>query len=150
MLTMTVAALSALAFLVVGSGPANAFGGEVLGCSVNWGGPTWTANSCGGGGSPDGKYLITYAVHNLSGTYSYNWTVTAPSGGTVTTPCPVTGGPCVYSGCTATSSTCTVQVGEGIKPKTFTATLVLTQSGQSRTLTAQASIPGACDPFPNC
>lgn len=38
------ALVSALAFLVVGSPPASAFGSEVLGCSIDF--TSWTANSC--------------------------------------------------------------------------------------------------------
>jgi hypothetical protein len=36
-----------MAFFLVGSPAANAFGSEVLGCA--WNGGTWIANNCGGG-----------------------------------------------------------------------------------------------------
>jgi hypothetical protein len=120
--TLLLTPVLALAFFMVASPNANAFGAEVLGCS--WGSGPWIANNCGGG-----DYTLTFSAHNLSGTYSYSWTLTGSSTTTIT------------SGCTATSSTCTVNADPlGRQDQTLTASLTLTQSGRSRTITAQATI----------
>ena len=79
---VVLAAVLALAFFIVGNPAANAFGSEVLGCSIK--GATWTANSCtaaGGHGDPVG---IQYSPRNLSGAYSMSWIVTDPYGNTIT------------------------------------------------------------------
>jgi hypothetical protein len=142
--TLLLAPLLALALLLVGIPSANAFGGEVLGCA--WNGGSWTANNCGGS---DGT--LTFSAHNLSGSYSYSWTVTyGPS--TVTTPCTSGIEPCIQSGCTATSSSCTVFADNPypLHDKVITASLRLTQSGQSRTITASATALSYKDPCPLC
>ena len=130
----------ALAFFVVGSPAANAFGSEVLGCHVNDG--TWTANSCVGGGLNTGDLnSIFFDPHNLSGTYAMQWTVNNPDGGTITMTCGTSIiGPCIARGCTSTSTTCFIRARNRAVDKTFTATLRLTQSGQSRTIQASATI----------
>jgi hypothetical protein len=115
--------------------PAHAFGAEVLGCSVN--GAAWTANACSGdsaGGTT--ASMIEFAVHNLSGTYTYAWTPAA------TTDCSsTTFKPCIYRGCTATASICDIEVGGGgLHDKYYTTSVKLTQSGLSRTLTATATM----------
>ena len=136
--TLALAPLLTLAFLTMGSGSANAFGSEVLGCYVN--SASWTANSCAGGDTDTftGPFVIHFTPHNLSGTYSYQWTVA-----NITAACSTGADPCIYSGCTSTSSSCAIQVAQaGRRDKTFTVTLVLTQSGQSRTLQAQGVIYG--------
>jgi hypothetical protein len=135
----------ALAFFVLGTAPAHAFGSEVLGCQVSQAGlppGTWTANSCGIGRTSDDYYWIAYSPQNLSGTYTFAWTLTLPSGNTVTTPCTATTGPCIDSGCTSTSSTCVLKVPNPPRDRTYVASLVLTQSGLSRTIQAQALITG--------
>lgn len=123
----------AVVFLMLGSAPASAFGGEVLGCGFNP--PAWTANSCAGADD------LTFAVHNLSGTYTYAWTITNDRGTVITRIC-YSGGvltvPCIQSGCTATSSTCELDVYGFSRDITYTASLRLTQAGLSRTLQAQA------------
>jgi hypothetical protein len=119
--TLLLTPVLTLAFFVLGSPAANAFGSEVLGC--DWG-TGWVANNCGGGNG-----LVTFSAHNLSGTYSYSWTLTGY------------GATNISSGCTATSSTCTVNTGNGgLNDRTLTASLTLTQSGRSRTITAQATV----------
>jgi hypothetical protein len=62
--------LLALAFVVMGSGPASAFGAEALGCSVDT--ATWTANSCyrPDSGAIGALHAMHFAAHNLSGAYS--------------------------------------------------------------------------------
>ncbi|HST48728.1 hypothetical protein [Jatrophihabitans sp.] len=129
--TAALALLSALALLVVGSPAANAFGSEVLGCSFDGG--TWTANTCDGGG--DGAYHnITFAAHNLSGTYTTSWTVTF--GTTV-----------LSTNCNG-ATTCTIRVkGSSIegRDRTYWANLKLTQAGQTRTISASALVYGGPD-----
>lgn len=141
----------ALAFFVVGSPAANAFGSEVLGCAVTRLTSTtqsWTANYCEGGGDP-GYFVIHYSPHNLSGTYSTSWTVTGPTG-TVLRACSSTNGvPCISSGCTLSSLTCDVQDSSGYSSKAYTATLRLTQSGLTRTIQAQGVVHGH-DPCTRC
>jgi hypothetical protein len=132
----------ALAFFVVGSPAANAFGSEVLGCSVNPVTATynaWTANSCAGGGDP-GYFVVRFSPHNLSGTYSTSWTVTGPSGAVITSTCGGTAIPCIYNGCTLSSLTCDIKDSSGFVNKTYTASLRLTQSGLTRTIQAQGTI----------
>jgi hypothetical protein len=142
---LTLAPLLALAFVLLGSGPANAFGSEVLGCSVD--GSTWIAGSCAGGAGdgPGVTSIIEFAPHNLSGTYTYAWTVKTQSGIVVSGKCGTTSGlPCVYAGCTSTSSSCDIKVdGGALHDRTYSASLRLTQAGLSRTITASATIWGA-------
>jgi hypothetical protein len=128
--------LAALAVSVALTTPARAFGAEVLGCDAGGG---WTANTCSGQGlNADitvGYIDIDYAVHNLSGTYAYAWT--KPTNATI------------YSGCTATTSVCDIEVPDGFTTTHYyTVSVKLTQSGQSRTLSATAAIKGApiCPP----
>lgn len=133
------ALVSALAFLVVGSPPANAFGSEVLGCSVSFG---WTANACASyAGLSAGQTLFAnFEPHNLSGTYATSWALTGPSGA-ITGSCSGTNNnPCIYTGCTAGSLSCQVRTQVGSARYTITAALTLTQSGRTRTVTAVATI----------
>jgi hypothetical protein len=68
------ALMAALAFFVVGSPSANAFGSEVLGCDA---GGVWVANSCMTTGSQDTGtlLLINFSPGNTSGTYTTSWVV---------------------------------------------------------------------------
>jgi hypothetical protein len=128
--------LLALSFLVIGSPAANAFGSEVLGCAVDT--AVWTANSCGG--SDGALSMIHYSPQNLSGAYSKSWTVTGPGSTAITGSCSTKAAPCIYTGCTSSSTTCDVQVRSGTVDRTFIASLRLTQSGLTRTIQAQAVI----------
>jgi len=73
LLAAAVALVSALAFFVVGSPAANAFGSEVLGCYVE--NPPWLANSCDSAGNEPAYGLtpIYFSPHNTSGTYTTSW-----------------------------------------------------------------------------
>ena len=140
------------AFFMVGSAPANAFGGEVLGCYSDAAGVTggWTASHC----SVGGKYFtvgdlddVKFEARNLSGAYTFAWTVGLQGATTFT---PFTGScasdtayNCISSGCTATSATCVVTVKVGATGKSILATLKLTQSGLSRTISATAGVEAA-------
>jgi hypothetical protein len=142
--TLLLTAVLALAFLLVGIPAANAFGSEVLGCA--WNGGSWTANNCG---SSDGT--LTFSAQNLTGSYSYSWTVTYGAS-TLTTLCGSGIEPCIQSGCTATSSSCTVYADNPypLHDKVITASLTLKQSGQSRTVTASGTAYSYKDPCPLC
>ncbi len=132
-LTLLLTPLLVLTFFLADSPAANAFGSEVLGCS--WNGGPWVANGCG---ASDGS--LTFSPHNLSGTYSYSWTITYGAF-TVTNTCGNGLEPCL-SGCTTTSSSCTILADNPwpAQSKPVTASLQLTQSGQSRTITASATV----------
>jgi hypothetical protein len=130
--TLLLTPILVLAFCLVSAPNANAFGSEVLGC--DWG-TGWVANNCGGGSG-----TLVFSAHNLSGSYSYSWTIKNDLGNSYG---PCTGAtPCITSGCTATSSTCTLAAEGPLHDRVVTATLTLTQSGLSRTITAQATIWG--------
>jgi hypothetical protein len=128
----------ALAVFILGNPAANAFGSEVLGCAVN--STAWTANTCSG--DSYGAATIHYSPQGLSGTYSKRWTVTTPSGGTITANCSSTlTASCISSGCTLSSTTCDIKV--PVRPyidAPWTDTLRLTQSGLTRTIQAQAYV----------
>jgi hypothetical protein len=144
LLTAVSALIAALAFFVVGSPSANAFGSEVLGCDV---GGFWSANSCASSGTQTTYtvLLVNFTPHNTSGTYTTAWSVTnQKSGAAVTQSCNTTysNNPCIAgtNSCTSGSMTCTIAVLVGINDKAFTAALTLTQSGRTRTITATATI----------
>jgi hypothetical protein len=131
--TLALTPLLALAFFLVGAPSANAFGSEVLGCAWNGGG--WVASNCGGGSGQ-----VVFSAHNLSGSYSYSWTIVNDLGYSYG---PCTGAtPCIISGCTATSSTCTLAAEGPLHDRVVTASLTLHQSGLSRTIQAKATIWG--------
>jgi hypothetical protein len=137
LITALAAALAGF-FLMFASPSANAFGSEVLGCGFapNY---TWAANQCAGN---DGNYYVRFSPHYLSGTYSYQWSITDGYGAPITRFCtglPATDQGCLSSGCTTTSSTCTIVVEDQADTLVYTASLKLTQSGQSRTIQAAAT-----------
>ena len=141
------AVLSTLTFLTLASPPASAFGSEVLGCSVD--SAAWTANSCSGQGVYHHVSVIHYVPHNLSGTYTKSWLI-AYGSYTVTGACGTGAYPCISSGCTASSTTCDVQyMTAGGADRVITAVLSLTQSGQTRSYLANATIYGD-DPWGGC
>ncbi|MEO6501852.1 MAG: hypothetical protein ABIQ09_08060 [Jatrophihabitantaceae bacterium] len=151
--TAALAFVSALAFFIVGSPSANAFGSEVLGCSVSFG---WTAGSCTSyAGLSAGQTLyVNFEPHNLSGAYTTSWDITGP-GGAVTGSCSTGSyGTCIYSGCTAGSLSCRLRTQVAGDPYAITAALRLTQSGKTRTVSAVANIKGGLhdggDPCPLC
>ena len=148
--SLALALLSTVAAVAIGSTPANAFGSETIGCSV--GGSLYGSPNCSGLNSGG----ILYDVRNLSGTpdtYSFSWTVYAPGSGTPLSACATQwavdclSGPC-------TSITCSVRASLTTIKRPYTAYLVLSQNGQSRTLTSSAFVQrssgggGGC-PDPN-
>jgi hypothetical protein len=144
-LVVAFAHVLALAFLVVGSVPARAFGSEVLGCTVSNSTTGWTANSCTGDTDVPAP-VIHFSPQNLSGSYSMSWTLTGgtTTTGAITANCSSTVTTnCINGGCTATSTTCDVKGQGGRSNRTYTASLRLTQSGLSRTIQAQALLYGS-------
>jgi hypothetical protein len=131
--------LLALAVFLLGSPAAHAFGSEVLGCAFD--SAAWTANSCeGGGDSSVYNTAIHFSPHNLSGTYTKRWTVTNQSGGAVPNCSSSITFNCISSGCT-TTTVCDLLVHSNIQhTNTYYASLRLTQSGQTRTITASALV----------
>jgi hypothetical protein len=154
-LVVAFAHVLALAFLVVGSVPARAFGSEVLGCTVSNSTTGWTANSCTGNTDVPAP-VVHFSPQNLSGSYSMSWTLTMGTTTTTTTTAitancssTVTTN-CINGGCTATSTTCDVKAQGGRNNRTYTASLRLTQSGLSRTIQAQALLYGDTSCVPTC
>ena len=128
-----------MAFVMAGGGAANAFGSEVLACSVD--GFPLTANACYGYPQKvNAPNPVTFSPQGLSGAYTYSWTVIGPNGSAITAHCTNYTLACIDSGC-GTASYCNIYVPTGFHDKTATATLRLTQSGQTRFITAQATIP---------
>ena len=140
---LTLAPVMALAFFFVGTPAANAFGAEVLGCA--WWNDPWVANNCG-----SSVGLVTFSAHNLSGTYSYNWTFTLGGNPITFAPCNGTQSACLNSGCTATSSTCAINDDGAKRDSTLVASLRLTQAGQSRTITATAIVEASSSDCRTC
>jgi hypothetical protein len=110
----------------------------------------WESPQCAVGGAYDSVgdlEDVDFVPHNLSGTYSFVWTV-GIQGATTFTPitracASDTDYNCIASGCTATtaaSTSCDVVAKVGATRKMFSATLKLTQLGQSRSITAYADI----------
>jgi hypothetical protein len=148
--TTALAVMVALILLVIGSPPASAFGSEVLGCAFDT--ASWQANQCAGGETIGSRSVIHYAAHNLSGTYSKQWTITNDAGNAVTATCSSTvTGNCISSGCTTSSTTCDIMVIVGAELRRYTASLRLTQSGLTRTIQA-VGVVYAGDPacLPRC
>jgi hypothetical protein len=155
LLTAVFALVAALAFFVVGSPSANAFGSEVLGCDAGLG---WTANSCSDLGSQsNGTFIsVDFSAANTSGTYATSWVVKFAGGVPITQACSIyyNNAPCISSpnsgSCGAASTWCQIVVRVGSTNKTLTAALTLTQSGRTRTITAAATIQEGTGPCPTC
>ena len=112
-------------------------GNEILGCAFD--SSAWTANSCALSGTLGDIDVAHFVPHNLSGSYTMSWTVTGPSG--ALSNCS-TGYNCISAGCTSTSTTCDITVRTGLNDHTYTATLKLTQSGVTKTISASAIVYG--------
>ena len=87
--TAALALVSALAFFMVASPSASAFGSELLGCDA---GGFWSADTCYSTGTQDtyALMLVNFEAHNTSGTYSTSWAVTNGAGVAITQGCSVT------------------------------------------------------------
>jgi hypothetical protein len=132
----------ALTLLILGNPAANAFGSEVLGCA--FGSSAWTAGACEGGGDQGVIYNVQFSAHNLSGTYSMQWTVKNEAT-LITAQCSTGSWNCIQSGCTSTSATCTIATkAQPLYSHRLSASLQLTQSGQTRTINAVATVDPYC------
>ena len=148
MWALALAPLLTFAFLMLGSAPANAFGSEVLGCNNDAPYHTgWQADRCYVGGDyywVGDVARIDFVPHYLSGTYTYAWSVGNQSTSTFypfTRSCTSdTDYNCILTGCTTTTSTCSVAAKVGATSHDVSASLKLTQSGLSRTISATASV----------
>ena len=115
-------------------------GNEVLGCAFDAG--PWTANSCNIGGTLGDIDVAHFVPHNLSGTYTKSWTVTGPSGTALSNCSSTVTYNCISGGCTSTSTTCDITVRTAKNDHTYTASLKLTQSGVTKTISASAVVYG--------
>jgi hypothetical protein len=114
------------------TGPANAFGGEWLGCRIS---PPATSTTPYDNGFCEtsqaaGSWAVSFAVQNGSGTYTYAWTLHGQYQSPV--------------GCTSTSYFCNVTVTANQANKVVDATVTITQNGQSLTLSAEAYFDAVC------
>lgn len=107
---------------------ASALGGETLGCRVAPGHTFTFSNVCSNDSPTSTGYSIGFLVQNTSGTYAYAWSIPAHSS--------------VSSGCTSTSSSCTISVSRG--QGEYDMSVTLSQGGSSETLTAYADIEPWC------
>jgi hypothetical protein len=142
--SMILTPMVALAVFLLGSPAAHAFGSEVLGCAFD--SAAWTASSCAGGGDVTFNDTVHFSPHNISGTYTMRWTVTNSAGTAVPSCSSSVTYNCVSRGCT-TTSVCDLIVHSNIQhSNTYFASLRLTQSGQTRTISAQALVyaDGSC------
>jgi hypothetical protein len=111
---------------------ASAFGAESLGCYVSTGGPPPPSEQYCTTSTPARNYNVTFSVANLSGSYTYSWTVPSHIRG-------LTG----QSGCTSTSSSCSFGISAGGED-IIDVSVVVTQAGQSETLYSEADVPAVC------
>jgi hypothetical protein len=143
LLTAAIALISALAFLVVASPSASAFGSEVLGCHFD--SDAWSAGPCYIDGPQSTLTYLHFEPHNTSGSYLHSWSLINQNGAAVTQSCDstISSVPCIYSGCTtSTPLACVVANRIGANDHSITATLYLAQAGQAENVTAKAYIDG--------
>ncbi|MEV0727878.1 hypothetical protein [Polymorphospora sp. NPDC050346] len=119
-------AATTLAF--AGAAPAAAIGQETFGCRIAPG-VVLTWNTYCTNSAPASTYNAGFAVLNTSGSYTFSWSVSGPYQS-------------INTGCTATSSSCSVWVANS--DAMIVATVTYTQNGQSRTQTAYATINRYC------
>lgn len=125
--------VSALSVLVAGLGillvpatPAHAIGGAWLGCAISPSNyhtplsPACVANKTAS------QYTVSFRVTGGSGVYGYAWQ---------------TAGRFVVGGCTSTSDVCQIRTNPGVEDSL---SVVITQDGQSATLTARYYINHVC------
>ena len=115
--------------LTVCAGPAAAIPGEQLGCRVSPPGTgTFTAPECLTNVA-SGSYSLSFAVLGGSGTYGHSWN---------------TNGRPPQSGCLATTNFCNLRTVAVGGDQFITVSVVITQAGQSATLSATAFVPAVC------
>ena len=103
-----------------------ALGSESLGCFVA-AGVTGQFHSPGcAAARPRSSYVVTFKVLNGSGGYSYSWDTHG------------------LGDCTSSTDSCSLSVSGITDDQTLRVSVVITQGGQSSTLTATAFIPAVC------
>ncbi|MEV0393392.1 hypothetical protein [Polymorphospora rubra] len=120
--------VAAATFTLAGATPAAAIGQETFGCRIAPG-VVLTWNTYCTNSAPASTYNAGFAVQNTSGSYTFSWSISGPYQS-------------INTGCTATSSSCSVWVANS--DATIVATVTYTQNGQSRTQTSYATINRYC------
>ena len=117
---------------VLSPGHALAFGAEQLGCRVAPASiyqPISTP-TCGDTMAPNPHYNVSFAVLSQTGSYTYACSVPYPYSGSI------------INGCGSSDDWC--QVSANNTEQTITMSVTITQSGQSRTLSATAETERWC------
>jgi hypothetical protein len=126
---LTACVVAATTGMIAGTSPAQAFGGETLGCRVSPGAVLTWNNPCYNN-RPASVYNAGFNVNNLSGSdYTFSWSYS---------------GPVLYvmAGCTSTSSGCGLAVANS--DAVVSVTVTYSQAGQSATRSATAVIRQFC------
>jgi hypothetical protein len=123
--------VATLGLTMINTGNASALGGEWLGCQVGPGSDGTYSQRCRNSGPTiNGWYQVDLAVQNETAPSTYSWSL------------PVGYQSSVLSGCTSTSSSCSLLVPSS--DQRFDVSVTLTQGGASSTLTASVSIMEYC------
>jgi hypothetical protein len=128
-LSLLTALVTASGLAVATADNASALGGETLVCRVT---PSRTAPfypTCGNNMGAS-SYQVTFWVQNETAPSTYAWSISADLRWTVS------------SGCTSTSSICTISVPNANND--IMASVTLTQNGATETLTSYASVGQYC------
>ncbi len=119
--------------LVTATAPAQAFGGEVLGCRVSPGPATGFTNPCRNRRGAS-TYNAGFWLQNATAPgYTFSWSWTGPVIG-------------IVAGCTSTSDGCGLMVANG--DASVRATVTYSQGGQTGTQSATATIIQYCGTVP--
>jgi hypothetical protein len=124
-----VAIIGGLVLSLVPTSPAAAIGSETLGCRISPS-QTWqyTPERCHTTYASS-QYTVSFTVLGGSGSYRYSWRPPVAQ---------------IVDGCTATTNSCNVRAYGVGASQSLRATVTITQSGRSRTLSATAHIPANC------
>ena len=125
----------ASSIVAVASAPASAFGGETFGCRISPGTVFTWHQVCTNSKYTTGEYWVAFQISNLSGSYTFSWSV----------------GPYqrLVSGCTSSSTTCTVAV-PGRQSTEVYGTVHYSQGSQSGSLWSYAYIDSSSVSPPGC
>lgn len=131
MVRLAAVVLAGTASLVFAGAPAQALGGESLGCRIAPGPAVdWALQCLNHWEAP--KYSVGFAVLGRSGDgYTYEWSITGPYTSVIT-------------GCVPTSYDCAVEVNGGMIDKDIVAQVEISQGGQTILRQANAFIRGFC------
>jgi hypothetical protein len=128
-------ALFAMMCLILGltvsnAGSASALGGETFGCKVSPGTVLTYNTYCNNHTKIASSYQVGFVVQNETAPSTYSWSV------------PTAYASMISSGCTSTSSGCTLTIPNS--DSYIAVSVTLTQDGASETLSAFASIARGC------